>query len=161
LPTIEHEAIIPVVKLAKDVVNGCLFFSIFFSLLVSASARVYRYDPQVVTLTGVLDTRVYPGAPNYESVKTGDRPNKVWLIKLPRPISMDPGPEPASFERETGIKEIHLILTDLMGEKVLKEHKGETVTFTGKIFHAHTIHHPLPVLMAVQDYKLHMPPRRN
>ena len=148
-------------KLTRDVVNGCLILSIFLSQRVSASERVYQYDPQVVTLTGVLDTRVYAGPPNYESVKKGDRPNKVWLVRLPRPISIDPGPGPASFERETGIKEIHVILTELKGEEILKRHKGETVTLTGKIFHAHTIHHPLPVLMAVQGYKLHMPPRRN
>ena len=123
-----------------------------------ASEAIFQYDPHVVTLTGVLDIRIYPGAPNYESVKKGDRPNKVWLIKLPRPISMDP--DPASFnESETGIKEIHVILTDLKGEKALKKHKGGIVTFTGTIFHAHTIHHPLPLLMDVQSYKLHTPKR--
>lgn len=146
-------------KLIRNFATLCLILLIFIATPLSASEKVYRYDPQVVSLTGVLDTRIYPGAPNYESVKKGDRPNKVWLLKLPQPISMDPGPEPASFERETGIKEIHIILTDLKGEKALKKHKGETITLTGTIIHAHTIHHPLPLLMDVQSYKLHSPKR--
>jgi len=146
------------VKLTRYVLSLYLLALVFFKSPLSASERVYQYDPHVVTLTGVLGTRVYPGAPNYESVKKGDRPNKVWLIKLPRPISMDP--DPASLnERETGIEEIHVILTDLKGEEVLKKHRGETVSFTGMIFHAHTIHHPLPLLMDVQNYHLQTPKR--
>ena len=123
--------------------------------------KTYQYEPHVETLTGVLDTRIYPGLPNYESVREGDRPNKVWLIKLRHPISMAPGPEPASFERETGIREIHVILTDLKGQNELKAQKSKTVTVTGTIFHAHTIHHPLPLLMDVQGYKLPKPKRPN
>jgi len=134
-------------------------------LFLSAAVRLYalepayQYEPHVITLTGTLKSRIYPGAPNYESVKKGDRPNKVWLIRLPRSISMDQGPEPALFERETGIREIHVILTDLKGESILKQHKGETVTLTGTIFHAHTIHHPLPLLMDVQNFELQTPKR--
>ena len=123
--------------------------------------QAYFYEPKVTTLKGTLLTRVYPGPPNYESVKTGDHPNKIWLIRLSHPISMESGPEPVSFERETGIKEIHIILTDLKGEKILKQHRGEPVTVTGTIFHAHTIHHPLALLMDIQSYKLHKPRRPN
>lgn len=111
----------------------CQIGLVLFTALLPASEPVYRYEPHVVNLTGVLDTRIYPGSPNYESVKSGDRPKKIWLIRLPHPISMEPDPEPASFEGETGIKEIHVILTDLKDEKSLKEHRGETVigTITG------------------------------
>ncbi len=132
----------------------------FAGKALPTSSGLYQYDPHVVTLTGVLDTRIFPGAPNYESVNKGDRPNKVWLIKLPRPISMDP--DPASFnEVETGIKEIHVLLTELKGENTLKKHMGETVTVTGTIFHAHTIHHPLPLLMDVKSYRVHKLTRIN
>lgn len=146
-------------RLARNFASLCLIVSAFSALPLPAVDASYRYEPDVVTLTGVLSTRIYPGAPNYESVKSGDLPNKIWLIRLPHPISMEPGPEPASFEGETGIKEIHVILTDLKDEKTLKQHGGETVTIIGKIFHAHTIHHPLPLILDVQSFKLHVSKR--
>ncbi len=149
-------------KFTGTLANQCLIVLTLFVTSLPASEAVYRYDPQVVTLTGILDTRIYAGAPNYESVKKGDRPNQIWLIKLPHPISMNPDLDPMSFnEKETGIKELHVILTDLKDEKILRGHKGERVTLSGQIFHAHTIHHPLPLLMDVKGYKLHKPPRRN
>ena len=72
------------------------FITISLVLLLTADTvfgrtpteRTFEYEPKVVTLSGTLLTRSYPGPPNYESVINGDRPERVWLIRLPYAISM-------------------------------------------------------------------------
>jgi hypothetical protein len=35
------------------------------------------YEPAVVTLSGTLVRKTFPGPPNYKSVKKGDKPEKL------------------------------------------------------------------------------------
>src|SRR3989454_12492248 len=46
----------------------------------------YHYRPASVTLAGRLIQRTLPGAPNYESIARGDRPQVVDLLILDAPI---------------------------------------------------------------------------
>ncbi len=64
---------------------------------------IFRYDPAVTTVNGILLARTYPGSPNYESVNTGDKAERIWLLKLPKPINVlgDYGPAMA-HETELG-----------------------------------------------------------
>ena len=40
------------------------------------------YEPSVVTLSGTLVRKTFPGPPNYDSVKKGDKPETVWFLDL-------------------------------------------------------------------------------
>jgi hypothetical protein len=62
-------------------------------------------------LEGVLVAHTFPGPPNFESIKDGDRPERYWLLRLPRPICVadDPNdPETGSGARD--VRDIQLIL---------------------------------------------------
>ena len=107
----------------------------------------------VSTLKGVLRSRVYPGPPNYESVKKGDEAEGVWILKLSHSISVEGDKDPTSFnERETGIREVQVIFKD-GEEKMVKRQMGKPIECTGTLFHAHTGHHHLALLLDVQNYK--------
>lgn len=51
------------------------------------------YGPSLVTLKGVLTRRTFPGPPNYESIRKGDRPETYWLIELAQPICVNADPK--------------------------------------------------------------------
>jgi hypothetical protein len=46
----------------------------------------YRFEADSVALAGRVIRRVYPGRPNYESVKAGDEPDTVFVLQLERPL---------------------------------------------------------------------------
>lgn len=127
------------------------------SLIHGASHSThFRYEPAVVELRGRLETRVYPGPPNYESVKKGDIAETIWLAQLPTPIKvLDDGKDPTSFnETEGNIKEVQLVIYQRKNEQTLEPLVGKTFRFTGTLFHAHTGHHHLKILMEVMRFQV-------
>src|SRR5262245_44014336 len=44
--------------------------------------KCLSYEPTEVTLKGTLHAQVFPGPPNYESIKNGDRKETALLLKL-------------------------------------------------------------------------------
>src|SRR5271169_3126831 len=53
------------------------------------SSGCLSYESSVVTLNGTIIRKTFPGPPNYESVRRGDKPEVYWLIVLSRPICVD------------------------------------------------------------------------
>ena len=54
---------------------------------------------------------MYPGPPNWENIKTGDEPERIWRVRLGRAITVQ-DPDPASLnETEIAVKEIQLIVS--------------------------------------------------
>jgi hypothetical protein len=56
---------------------------IFLSLAIAAQAFAaappcLKYEPEVVELKGKVKRVVFPGRPNYESVKAGDEPEPYY-----------------------------------------------------------------------------------
>jgi hypothetical protein len=47
------------------------------------------YEPSHVTLQGTLVRKTFPGPPNYESVKNGDKPQTSWILELQENICVD------------------------------------------------------------------------
>ena len=140
-------------KLADLKIFILIFTSISFANTPSHSQQVLQYEPHIVTLTGILGTRIYPGPPNYESIKSGDRAERIWHVKLKRPFTVVGDLDPTSQnEKETGIREIQLIvISDKLGEN-LRKHMGATILFRGTLTHAITGHHHLPILMEVKSF---------
>ena len=76
----------------------------------SASIGCLSYQPQVVHVKGTLTQKTYPGPPNYESVRTGDKAEKVWLIELNSAICVNrDNAEPDLNPKKQNLKNIQLV----------------------------------------------------
>jgi hypothetical protein len=113
-------------------------------------SRCLSYEPAVVTLSGTLVHKTFPGAPNYESVKKGDKPETSWFLNLPESVCVNEDKtEPELNPKQSGIHEIQLVLQP----EQYQQHKGmvgRKVLATGTLFGGHTGHHHTPVLLTVR-----------
>ena len=107
------------------------------------------YEPAVVRVNGTLIRKTFPGPPNYESVRRGDKPETYWVLDLPRPVCVDqdqrsPDLNPAHKK----VSQIQLVLPPDAYRKY-KELIGKQVVATGTLFGRHTGHHHTLVLLTV------------
>jgi hypothetical protein len=142
-------------------VGGNLFLLFAFLLPVSIASsygksnesKVHDYGKKT-TLEGIVETRVYPGPPNYESVRNGDLAEHIWLIKLNSPINLrDDGDPTSNNEAENDIRALQLVIQWPKNERLLEQSIGHSLIITGSLFHALTGHHHLKVLMSVERCK--------
>src|SRR5689334_16494021 len=124
-------------------------------MLVAPTARsqdnCLNYEPDVMTITGTIKTRVAPGPPNYESVAKGDTPEKIWLLQLTSRICVAAKDDAAA---ENNVTDLQLVFPE--GQKQYDEYrsfKGRRVSVTGTLFHAETGHHHTRVLLTVTSIK--------
>jgi hypothetical protein len=115
------------------------------------------YEPAVVTLSGTLVRKTFPGPPNYKSVKKGDKPETSWFLDLPESVCVNEDKtEPDLNPKQSGIHEIQLVLQP----EQYQRHKGmvgRQVLATGTLFGEHTGHYHSPVLLTVRT--LDEPPK--
>jgi hypothetical protein len=108
------------------------------------------YEPSVVTLKGTLIRKTFPGPPNYESVRKGDRPETYWLVELADPVCVDKDPkDPDLGPAHNDIRIVQLVVEP----KLYKSHAsliGRHVVATGTLFGAISGHHHTPVLLSVR-----------
>src|SRR5260370_17559026 len=78
---------------------------------LSASAqKCLKYGPTVVSLTGTLRSQVFPGPPNYESIKRGDRKETAIILTLVVPPCTT-GENPHGFDvPEPGLPNFQLVV---------------------------------------------------
>jgi hypothetical protein len=113
-------------------------------------SRCLSYEPAVVTLSGSLVRKTFPGPPNYESVKKGDKPETSWFLDLTEKVCINEDKaEPDLNPKESGIHEIQLVLRPEQYQQN-KRMVGRKVVATGTLFGEHTAHHHTPVLLAVR-----------
>ncbi len=117
-----------------------------------------EYEPKVVTLVGKVVAKTFPGPPNYEDVKKGDRPERVLLLVLDRPISVKgkvPDPE-GLYPTVRDIHQVQLWVPEgrsrVWGR--LKKVVGKRVAVTGRLSHAITGHHRTPIQMEVIRFQV-------
>jgi hypothetical protein len=107
------------------------------------------YEPAVVSLRGFLERRDYPGPPNYESIRGGDRKETAWLLRVEKPTCTQASNDPLNPER-LGINLVQLVLPDggyTQYASLVQRH----VVATGQLFGAHTGHHHTDVLLSVSS----------
>ena len=117
-------------------------------LSLSASEPCLKYEPEIVELVGTMKRHVFPGPPNFESVKGGDRAEKSWVLHLSKPICLVPV-EPDTrgiYEPETNVRQLQLNQVDYKGSKHLL---GKRVKVKGRLVHAITGHHHTNVMLEV------------
>jgi hypothetical protein len=105
-----------------------------------------KYEPDTVSLTGILRRHTFPGPPNYESISAGDEPETGFYLHLARPV--------CTLQRDMidyaqrGIRLVQLVL-DSAGYATLLPHLGQRVTLRGTMFARITAHHHAPLLLEV------------
>ena len=120
----------------------------------SASAQCLKYGPSVVTLRGMLRSHVFPGPPNYESIKRGDRKERAIILMLAAPTCTTSNDPPQGLDDpETDIREMQLVVTKSAHWKIVEWRLGKRVVVTGTLFHAHTGHHRTKVLIDVTNIR--------
>jgi hypothetical protein len=131
---------------------------LMFLLVTTASASAQEagclsYDPATVELTGTISRKTFPGPPNYESVRRGDKPETFWILHLERPACVT-GNTDEMNEPERNLTDLQLVLDGKLYTQVRKfTGRRIRVVATGTLFHAHTAHHRTRVLLMVKNIK--------
>jgi hypothetical protein len=114
-----------------------------------STGNCLQYGPSVVKLTGTLIRRTFPGPPNYESVRKGDRAETSWFLELPRPVCVDEDKTDNLSPAQNNVGRIQLVVSQ---EDYTRYHGlvGKRVVATGTLFGEHTGHHHTPVLLTVK-----------
>jgi hypothetical protein len=117
----------------------------------AATARAcLPYEPAVVTVRGTLERKTFPGPPNYESARKGDKPETYWILELPQAVCVaEDSREPDLDPARANISRIQLVLTPEM-YAAYKALVGRKVMASGTLFGAISGHHHTPVLLTVR-----------
>lgn len=117
-----------------------------------AAQTCLEYGP-TVSLTGRLRTQIFPGPPNYQSIRRGDRKETALLLTLEEKICTT-GNDPQGFDvPEAGVHVVQLVITDNARWKTVRHLVGKRATVTGTLFHANTGHDRTKVLVIVASIR--------
>ena len=100
-----------------------------------------------IEITGILKIEIFPGAPNYENIAEGDKPEKYWFVVLNKSVCFSPDTE--FLSEEVALTKMQLIFDS--SEQQLKE--GKKYFIIGFTVPAHTGHHHSDVLLRVKSIK--------
>jgi hypothetical protein len=101
---------------------------------------------------------VFPGPPNYESIKRGDRKETAIILTLVA-RACTTGNDPQGFDvPETGLREMQLVVMKHAHWKTVRHRMGKRAIVTGTIFHAHT---GRPLLCNRSAWRFNVSTRRN
>jgi len=79
---------------------------------VKTGSDCLSYEPAAVKLTGILIRKTFPGPPNYESIRKGDKPETYWLLRLAKDICVNEDKlNPAINIEQKNIRTIELVLS--------------------------------------------------
>ena len=128
-------------------------------LIVAASCwpasaqQCLKYGPTVVSLTGTLRSQTFPGPPNYESIKRGDRKETAIILTLVA-RTCTTGNDPQGVDvPETGIREVQLVVTKDAHWRIVRRLLGKRAKVAGTLFHAFAGHHRTKVLIDVSSIR--------
>lgn len=129
------------------------------ALLIAAapSARAGRenclkYEPFEVSITGTVYTKIYPGPPNYESIKKGDLAYRHYFFIPDAPFCTVAEP---NDELNGNADDVKLVQFDLIKVRTgnlrsyMKKFNGKKVRVTGTLSSRIFAYHRTPDLMDV------------
>ena len=124
------------------ILTAGLIVASFHPLLAASNLT---YEPESIDLVGILHREVFPGPPNYENIRTGDRPETIWFVTLHKQNTAQGNDSVFSHSGESAVERIQLLLPEKRYNHLL----NQKVVASGTLFDAHTVHHHTPVLMFV------------
>jgi Domain of unknown function (DUF4431) len=123
----------------------------------ATAQECFEYGPSV-SLSGRIRSRIFPGPPNYESIRKGDRKETVSVLTLAKTICTTGAASEGLDVPETGVREVQLVITRNADEAIVQRLMGTRAIVSGVLFHAHTAHHRTKVLLRVSTIT---PPHNN
>ena len=132
-----------------------LITTLFLIASFHSSARAQKcldYGP-TVSLTGKLQSKIFAGPPNYESIKRGDRKERAIIVTLISPICTSSSNSDSFDTPEANIRAVQLVVRESSHWKTVERRLGRPVIVTGALFHGHTGHHRTKVLIDVTDIR--------
>jgi hypothetical protein len=118
----------------------------------SIAGNCLKYEPEDLKLVGMIETKVFPGPPKYESVERGDYPETAWLLQLAQPVCIAEGNLRDQQVSEPSVTTVQL---SLRGDQFAQAARliGTKVEVRGSLFHKSAGHHHAPVLFNVKEIK--------
>ncbi len=102
-----------------------------------------------ISLEGRLERHVYPGPPNYESIRRGDRAEPAYILVLDRPICISDGGQFA--DPATRFDRVHIFNAE---DRLLPRFRagiGHRVRIRGSGFASFNAHHHAPLVVRVDQ----------
>lgn len=121
-------------------------FSLALASMPTAQAKCFKYEPEVVTVSGKLLRKTFAGPPNYESIRNGDAPETGFYLSVKQPICTIASQSAGADEAKSGVSLIQLVLKPEAYE-LLRPLLGQSITVKGSLFSAQTGHHHAPLLL--------------
>jgi hypothetical protein len=130
-----------------------LFAALLIGAISQASAACIDVRQSApLSFKGTLNYRVFPGPPNYEDIKKGDKPEPAYIIKLDSPICAT-GDEFLDSKETFDRAQILMDDSSPAGRTLwqgLRQMDGKRVLVTGKSgFGVQTGHHHAPLLVTL------------
>ena len=116
-----------------------------------SSEGCLSYEPTVVSLKGKLVRKTFPGPPEYESIRKGDRKETYWFIELERPVCVNEDPEQPDINAAyDDIPEIQLAVDPAQYLRY-KALVGREVLASGTLLGEFNGHHHTAVFLMLKD----------
>ena len=114
-------------------------FTIFALFLFAVIGRA-QSDEKSIQISGIVSVEVFPGPPNYESIKTGDKAERVFILNT---------------KLENKYEKLQLVvLEDFESKfKILNQNIGKRIEVQGSIWEANTGHHHTAFLITAKTLK--------
>jgi len=120
---------------------------------VAVEAACLAFEPQAVELTGVAESRMFPGPPNYESIAHDDQPEYAIILELRKKTCFSGKHPDGVLKQPLWVDQIHVV--DLKGKApIAMQDLGKTIRIRGRAFVATTGHHRAPVLLDLESYRV-------
>lgn len=118
----------------------------------SSAPDCLSYSPSVVTLEGRFLGKTFPGPPHYRSILKGDKPEKLLVLQLRKPICLNEDSTKPKWNRtQSDVKEVELVLE----RDQLKKYDalvGSSVVVTGELSSV-SLHNFTPVYLIPHSLK--------
>jgi hypothetical protein len=137
------------------ILSVCLsfIFSLAWVPAFASDKECWNESKKNCTLTGTLETQVYPGPPGYEDIKKGDAKEEGLYLRLDYPIII----HFKDWENKDALKTKSISLMQLAVQtheehfyNIAKMKMRPHVMIKGEIFASFTAHHHTDFLMDVE-----------
>lgn len=118
----------------------------------NAVEKCLNYEPEKIQLTGLLYSKSFPGPPNYEDTKKGDKEEIYWLIKTTKIFCVSDTKDNWAGKL-LNQSEVQLVImpTVLDLYETKRSLMGKNVIVKGTLFPQMSGHHKTNVLITVES----------